>query len=142
MRAAERNLVELLLNESLKVVERVELDLDLELKRAYPKNYEDKRLQLNQKHQKFQQNLDKPRLRKWNNIKQKEILSADCNTTDKFDIERKRYKNIANLLVKISRTLQITDIIGRSKTNFIAMLLNPLIHRLKKLQKVVRLLLI
>ena len=83
MRAAERNLVELLLNESLKVVERVELDHDLELKRAYPNNYENKRLQLNQKHQKFQQNLDKRRLRKWNNIKQKEILSADCNTTDK-----------------------------------------------------------
>ena len=35
---AERNLVELLLNESLKVVERAELDLDLELKRVYPKN--------------------------------------------------------------------------------------------------------
>ena len=35
---AERNLVELLLSESLKVVERVELDLDLELKRVYPKN--------------------------------------------------------------------------------------------------------
>ena len=31
LRNAERNLVELLLNESLKVVERVELDLDLEL---------------------------------------------------------------------------------------------------------------
>ena len=53
LRDAERNLVELLLNESLKVVERIELDLDLELKRVYPKNYEKKRLQLNQNHQNF-----------------------------------------------------------------------------------------
>ena len=49
LRDAERDL-EGNLNESLKVVERIELDLDLELKRVYPKNYENKRLQLNQKH--------------------------------------------------------------------------------------------
>ena len=93
LRDAERNLVELLLNESLKVVERVELDLDLGLKRFFPKNYENKRFQLNQKQKKFQKNLDKRCLKKWNNIKQKEILSerisVDCNTTKKFDIERK-----------------------------------------------------
>ena len=104
LRNAERNLVELLLNESLKVVERVELDLDLELKRVYPKNYEDKRLQLNQKHQKFQRNLDKHRLKKWNHIKQKEIslerISVDYNTTEKSDIERKEVKQHSKLVIK------------------------------------------
>ena len=50
LRDVEKNLVELLLNESLKVVEKLELDLDLGLERVYPKNYENKRLQLNQKH--------------------------------------------------------------------------------------------
>ena len=45
------NLVELLLYESSEVVVRVELDLDLDL---YPENYENKRLQLNKEHQKFQ----------------------------------------------------------------------------------------
>ena len=53
---AKRNPVELLIDELLKVVERTELDLDLELKRAYLKNYENKRLQLNQKYKKFQKN--------------------------------------------------------------------------------------
>ena len=49
MQDPERNLVELLCNESSKVVERVELDRDLGLKRVYPENYENKRLQLDQK---------------------------------------------------------------------------------------------
>ena len=42
------------------------------------------------------------------------------------------------VLLKIYRTLQITDSTGREKPNFIVMLLNPLIHLLKKLQKVVK----
>ena len=57
LRDAERNLVELLNNESSKVVERIELDLDLELKRVYPENYENKRLQLDQKDQKSREML-------------------------------------------------------------------------------------
>ena len=87
------NLVELLLYESSEVVVRVELDLDLDLKRIYPENYENKRLQLNEEHQKFQKNLDKRCLKKWNNIKQKitllERISVDDKTTEKLDIERK-----------------------------------------------------
>ena len=75
-------------------------DLDLELKRVYPKNYENKRLQLNQKHQKFQQNLDKHCLKKWNNIKQKEILSIDFNTTEKFDIEKKEVQEHSKFICK------------------------------------------
>ena len=55
-------------------MERVELDIDLERKRVDPENYENKRLQLDQKHQKFQKNLEKRRLKKWNNIKQKKIV--------------------------------------------------------------------
>ena len=76
-----------------KVVERVDLDTDLERKRVYPVNFEKIRLQLDQKHQKFQKNLEKSRLKKWNNIKQKEILSErillDYNTAENLDIKRK-----------------------------------------------------
>ena len=44
-------------------MERVELDIDLERKRVDPENYENKHLQLDQKHQKFQKNLEKSRLK-------------------------------------------------------------------------------
>ena len=64
LRDVERNLIELLRNESSKVVERVELDLDLKLKRVYPENYENKLLPLDQKHQKFQKDLEKRCLKK------------------------------------------------------------------------------
>ena len=93
LRDAERNLIELLRNQSSKVVERVELDLDLELERVYPENYDNKRLQLDQKHQKFQKNVEKRRLKKWNNVKQKQILSerilVGYNTAENLDIKRK-----------------------------------------------------
>ena len=76
-----------------KAVEKVQLDPNLELKIVDPENYENKRLQLDQKHQKFQKNLEKRRLKKWNNIKQKEILSErillDYNTAENLDIKRK-----------------------------------------------------
>ena len=133
MRDTERNLVQLLCNESSKVVERVErvgVDLDLELKRLFPENYENKRLQFNQKYQKFKKNLEKNWL----------IITLQRSWISR----EKRCKKIVNLLIllKIHRTLQITDSIEREKPNFIVMLLNPLIHLLKKLQNVVRLLLI
>ena len=73
---AERNLVKLLLAESSKVVEKVELNIDQELKRVYPNSYEAERLQLNEKHQKFQKSLDKRRAKQWNNIKSKESMSS------------------------------------------------------------------
>ena len=89
----ERNLVRLLLHESSNVVERAELDLDLKLKRVYPEDHANKRLQLNKNDKQFQKNLDKCCLKKWNNIKQKKNLSektsADNNTTENLDIEKK-----------------------------------------------------
>ena len=46
-------------------------------------------------------------MKKWNNIKQKEILSADCSTTDKFDIERKEVQEHSKC---VGKNLQnITD---------------------------------
>ena len=65
-----------MLDESSKVVERAKLDLDLELQRIYRENCENKSVQLKQKHQKIQKYLDKGPLKKWNNKKQKEILSG------------------------------------------------------------------
>ena len=82
-------------------MERVELDIDLERKRVDPENYENKRLQLDQKHQKFQKNLEKSRLKKWNNIKQKEIfperILLDYNTAEKLDIKRKKMEEDSEL---------------------------------------------
>ena len=79
----------------------------------YPENYENKRLQLNQKHQKFQKNFDKHCLKKWNNIKQKEILSkkisVDCNTTEKFDIERNEVQENKKFVSFAENLRNVTD---------------------------------
>ena len=74
MQDSERNFVEIWFNELSKVVEKVELDLNLELKRIYPENFENKRGELNQKHQNTHNILEKRLLRKISNIKQEEIL--------------------------------------------------------------------
>ena len=113
LRHAERNLIELWRNQSSKVVERVELDLDLELERVYPENYDNKRLQLDQKHQKFQKNVEKRRLKKWNNVKQKKILSerilVGYNTAENLDIKRKEMQE-ENKFVNFAKNLQnVTD---------------------------------
>ena len=79
-------------------------------------------------------------MKKWNDIKQKEILSkrvsADNSTTEKLGIERKE-------LQEMSKNKNLQTIADnrqyRKKKKFTVMFLNPLFHLLKKLQKVLRL---
>ena len=79
-------------------------------------------------------------MKKWNNIKQKEILServsADNSTTKKLGIERKE-------LHEMSKNKNLQTIADnrqyRKKKKITVMFLNPLFHLLKKLQKVLRL---
>lgn len=138
---AEKNLVEALLSESRKVVERVESDLDIELKRVYSENYKNKCLKLNEKHQKFQKKYDKCHLKKWNNIKNKfyQKVYRLIATLQKSWISReKKCMKRLKLLQNITDDKQHR----KKKTNFTVMLLNPLLHHLKKLQKIVTLLLL
>ena len=104
----------------------------------------------NEKNQKFQKNLDKHHLKKRNYIKQREILLDRIlvdSTTEKFDNEREKKKEVQkkSKIVDYDKDLQnITDNRQhrKKKINFTVMLLNTLFYLLKKLQKVVRLLLI
>ena len=52
-------------------------------------------------------------MKKWNNIKQKEILSerisADCNTTEKFDIERKEVQEHSKFVGFAKNLQNVTD---------------------------------
>ena len=101
----------------------------------------------NEKNKKFQKNLDKHHLKKRNYIKQREILLDRIlvdSTTEKLDNERKEVQKKSKI-VDYDKDLQnITDNrqYRKKKMNFTVMLLNTLFHLLKKLQKVVRLLLI
>ena len=103
----------------------------------------------NEKNQKFQKNFDKHYLKKRNYIKHREILLDRIlvdSTTEKLDNERKKKEvQKKSKIVDYDKDLQnITDNrqYRKKKINFTVMLLNTLFHLLKKLQKVVRLLLI
>ena len=62
-------------------------------------------------------------------------ILVDKSTTEKLDIERKEVQEKSAIVDfdKNLQTLQITDSIGRKKSNFAVMLLNPLFPLLKKL---------
>ena len=93
----------------------------------------------NEKNKKFQKNLDKHHLKKRNYIKQREILLDRILDNERKEVQKK------SKIVDYDKDLQnITDNrqYRKKKINFTVMLLNTLFHLLKKLQKVVRPLLI
>ena len=93
----------------------------------------------NEKNKKFQKNLDKHHLKKRNYIKQREILLDRILDNERKEVQKK------SKIVDYDKDLQnITDNrqYRKKKINFTVMLLNTLFYLSKKLQKVVRLLLI
>ena len=82
---AEKNLIELLLYESSKVVAKLEVDLSNGIRELYPDSYEDKRLEMERKEDVYNKNLEKRRLKKWKNLTEsnstfsKEIKEVELN---------------------------------------------------------------
>ena len=58
---AERNLAELLLVETERVIKKLELDFNKELKRQFPDSIEEKRSVVKKKHQPYKKQLSKRR---------------------------------------------------------------------------------
>ena len=65
---AKKNLIELLLCESSKVVAKLEVDLSNGIRELYPDSYENKRLEMERKEEIYSKNLEKRRLKKWKNL--------------------------------------------------------------------------
>ena len=68
---AEKNLVELLLYESSKVVAKLEIDVNKELLNRHPNDCKEKQIHLSKKHKGYENELEKRRLKKWNKIEEK-----------------------------------------------------------------------
>ena len=62
---AEKNLVELLRYESSQVVAKIQINLDAEIRKISPKNYDQRYTDTKQKYYKYQKKLEVKRLKKW-----------------------------------------------------------------------------
>ena len=81
---AEKNLVELLLYESSKVVAKVEIDFNKELLNCHPNDYKEKLIPLSKKYKGYENKVEKRRLKKWKKVKEKppENHTNSLKTTD------------------------------------------------------------
>ena len=76
---AEKNVVELLIYESSKVIAKIQVELDLEVRKIDPENYDRNYEKLNAKHARFRKGLEERRGKKWEKVKahKKLILSRN-----------------------------------------------------------------
>ena len=84
---AENNLVELLLYESNKVVAKMQIDLDQEIKRIDPRNYDKARRNLDNKHANYKRMLKNRRSKKWENVK---VKRKDSNRESQNRMSKKK----------------------------------------------------
>ena len=84
---AENNLVELLLYESNKVVAKMQIDLDQEIKRIDPRNYDKARRNLDNKHANYKRMLKNRRSKKWENVK---VKRKDSNLESQNRMSKKK----------------------------------------------------
>ena len=68
---AEKNLVELLMYEASQVVAKIQIDLDAEIRKINPKNYDQKYRDTKQKCYKCRKKLEVKRSKKWKNVREK-----------------------------------------------------------------------
>ena len=87
---AEKNLIELLLYESSKVVAKLEVDLSNGIRELYNDSYEDKRLEMEKKEEIYSKNLEKRRLKKWKNLTE----SNSTFSKDIKEVELNKSKNV------------------------------------------------
>ena len=74
LQKAEKELVNLLLIESSKVVEKTERDVEEEIRTQYPTDYDRKRLKVEEQYHGYRKKLGQRRIHKWNKIKLKEAI--------------------------------------------------------------------
>ena len=72
---AEKNLVQLLLYESSKVIAKIELDLTNEIQKLHPTDYNTKRSELANKNEIYKKQLEKRSSKKWQNLKKQNKTS-------------------------------------------------------------------
>ena len=68
----EKRLVRLLLDESEKVIETVEMDITREMDKKFPDYTDSERTSVREKHKRFKQNLEIRRNKKWEKFKKRE----------------------------------------------------------------------
>ena len=78
---AEKNLVELLLYVSSQVVAKVQIDLDAEIRKINPKNYDQKYTDTKQKNYKYWKELEDKRSKKWKNVREKLVSNSKENAS-------------------------------------------------------------
>ena len=86
----EKNLTELLLYESLKVVAKLEVDLDNGISELDPDSFEDKRLDMERKGEIYRKSFEERRLKKWKNLTE----STSTSSKKIKEVELNKTKNV------------------------------------------------
>ena len=78
---AEKNLVELLLYEASQVVSKIQIDLDAEIRKINPNNYNQMYTDTKQKCYKYRLKLEVKRSKKWKNVREKSGSNSKQNAS-------------------------------------------------------------
>ena len=122
----KKELVNLLLIESSKVVEKTKRDLEEEMRTHYPTDYDRKRLKVEEQYHCYEKKLGQHRIHKWNKIKQMEAIPQRPteSTSDQNDEPRnikedtrmvKEVTQAANVLEKCKVRIDSCNIADNSK---------------------------
>ena len=122
----EKELVNLLLIESSKVVEETERDVEEEIRTQYPTDYDRKRLKVEEQYHGYRKKLGQRRIHKWNKIKLKEEIpqrptesASDQNDEPRNIKEDMRMENkvtqAANVRVKCKLRIDSCNITDNRK---------------------------
>ena len=101
---AEKNLVELLLYESSKVIANIEIDFSNEIYKLHPDDYNAKRIELTNNNKFYKKQLEKRSSKKWHNLKKenetspKEIVDKLATTLANSSGKPNMQKQSENLL--------------------------------------------
>ena len=125
---AEKNLIELLLYESSKVVAKLEVDLSNEIRELYPDSYEDKRLEMERKEDIYNKNLEKRRLKKWKNLTE----SNSTFSKEIKEVELNKSKNVIHNNISIQRNSHEDSLSVEESTNKARFITDNRILRRKK----------
>ena len=112
---AKKNLIELLLYESSKVVAKLEIDLSNGIRELYPDSCENKRLEMERKEEIYSKNLEKRRLNKWKNLREgnstfsKKIKEVELNKSKNVTIQRNRHEDSLDVEESTNNSGFITD---------------------------------
>ena len=125
---AEKNLIELLLYESSKVVAKLEVDLSNGIRELYPDSYEDKRLEMERKEDVYSKNLEKTRLKKWKTLTE----SNSTFSKEIKEVELNKSKNVIHNNTSIQRNSHEDSLSVEESTNKARFIMDNRISRRKK----------